>query len=318
MARGCRRSSPSTRGCRRSASCSTSCATPSCASRRCGCGSRSAPGPRAAKSSTLMDTVLRHPGDAKVTTTRPGDGARTEYEVWISDGELVRTYSSAHRLGTQRPIRNRPRGLDDRDFPGTAKVYEPMTALPAETLPETFVHPAGYCQNVLATGRCMVTRHRRRDRARGDPARVRPPAHDRAVRRPAGLPHLDRGRSRDRADPATGRDDRRRDHPRTPRSSSCRPTSRCHRPRSTSSSPPGRRCSTEPRPFLGARLDAYHRPGFLTSFRKEGKRPDPRRRARRIVVAHRPPSSSRHLAFPRVSRAAPRSGCSRRSCHRPR
>jgi hypothetical protein len=25
-----------------------------------------------------------------------------------------------------------------------------------ETLPETFVHPAGYCQNVLATGRCAV------------------------------------------------------------------------------------------------------------------------------------------------------------------
>jgi hypothetical protein len=25
-----------------------------------------------------------------------------------------------------------------------------------ETLPETFVHPAGYCQNVLATGRCTV------------------------------------------------------------------------------------------------------------------------------------------------------------------
>jgi hypothetical protein len=25
-----------------------------------------------------------------------------------------------------------------------------------ETLPDTFVHPAGYCQNVLATGRCAV------------------------------------------------------------------------------------------------------------------------------------------------------------------
>ena len=106
---------------------------------------------------TLMDTVLRHPGDAKVTTTRPGEGARTEYEVWISDGDIVRTYSSTHRLGTQRPIRNRPRGLGDHDFPGTAKVYVPVTALPAETLPETFLHPAGYCQNVLATGRCMVT-----------------------------------------------------------------------------------------------------------------------------------------------------------------
>jgi len=104
-----------------------------------------------------MDSVLRHPGEAKVTTTRATDAARPEYEVWISDGELVRTYASAHGLGTQRPVRNRPRGLDDPDLPGTAKVYEPVTALPMETLPDTFVHPAGYCQNVLATGRCMVS-----------------------------------------------------------------------------------------------------------------------------------------------------------------
>jgi hypothetical protein len=104
-----------------------------------------------------MDTVLRHPGDAKVTTTRATDAARPEYEVWISDGEIVRTYASAHGLGTQRPVRNRPRGLDDPDLPGTSKVYEPVTALPMETLPDTFVHPAGYCQNVLSTGRCMVS-----------------------------------------------------------------------------------------------------------------------------------------------------------------
>jgi hypothetical protein len=104
-----------------------------------------------------MDSVLRHPGEAKVTTTRSTDAARPEYEVWISDGEIVRTYASAHGLGTQRPVRNRPRGLDDPDLPGTAKVYEPVTALPMETLPDTFVHPAGYCQNVLATGRCLVS-----------------------------------------------------------------------------------------------------------------------------------------------------------------
>ncbi len=103
-----------------------------------------------------MDAVLRHPGEAKVTTTRATGGPKAEYEIWISDGDLVKTYASAHGLGTQRPVRNRPRGLDDPDLPGTAKVYEPVTALPMETLPETFVHPAGYCQNVLATGRCFV------------------------------------------------------------------------------------------------------------------------------------------------------------------
>jgi hypothetical protein len=105
---------------------------------------------------TEIDLMLRHPGHARVTTSRGAVGGGT-YDVWISDGELVRTYASAHRLGTQRPIRNRPRGLDDRDFPGMARVYEPVTALPAETLPDTFVHPAGYCQNVLATGRCTIT-----------------------------------------------------------------------------------------------------------------------------------------------------------------
>ena len=135
----------------------------------------------------------RREGHDHAARRRP---ARTDYEVWISDGDLVRTYSSTHRLGTQRPIRNRPRGLDDRDFPGTAKVYEPVTALPTETLPETFVHPAGYCQNVLATGRCMVSGTEVVIGREAILRRVRPPAHDRAVGRPAGLPHLDRGRSR--------------------------------------------------------------------------------------------------------------------------
>ena len=106
---------------------------------------------------TEVDVLLRHVGDAKVTTHRPGDGLTGPYEIWISDGDLVRTYASAHKLGTQRPIRNRPRGLSDPDFPGAARVYEPLTALPMETLPDTFIHPAGYCQNVLATGACRIT-----------------------------------------------------------------------------------------------------------------------------------------------------------------
>src|SRR5688500_6522748 len=104
-----------------------------------------------------MDVLVRHPAHAKVTTSRPGRVLGQDHEIWISDGDLVRTYAAAHKLGTQRPLHNRPRGLDDPDFPGMSRVYQPVTPLPMETLPDTFVHPAGYCQNVLATGRCTVT-----------------------------------------------------------------------------------------------------------------------------------------------------------------
>jgi outer membrane lipoprotein-sorting protein len=107
--------------------------------------------------SVETEVAIRHPGHARVMTSQPGGRVTGDYEVWIADGDIVRTYASKHKLGTQRPIRNRPRGLEDPDLPGSAKVYEPLTALPMETLPETFVHPAGYCQNVLATGECVVT-----------------------------------------------------------------------------------------------------------------------------------------------------------------
>ena len=81
---------------------------------------------------------------ARSATTR--SGSRTA----SSSGRTRASTSS----GRSDPIRNRPRGLADPDFPGSSQVYEPVTALPIETLPDTFVHPAGYCQNVLATGRC--------------------------------------------------------------------------------------------------------------------------------------------------------------------
>jgi hypothetical protein len=106
---------------------------------------------------TQIDVMVRHPGHAKVTTSRPDKLLGGHYEIWVSDGDIVRTYAAAHKLGTQRPIRNRPRGLDDPDLPGMAKIYEPVTPLPMETLPDTFVHPAGFSQNVLATGPCTMT-----------------------------------------------------------------------------------------------------------------------------------------------------------------
>jgi hypothetical protein len=105
----------------------------------------------------IIDVALRHPGHARVVTTTPGQKAAGSHELWISDGEVVRTFVAAHGLGTSRPVRNRPRGLDPDAFPGRATVYEPITPLPMETLAELFVHPAGYCQNVLATGRCWIS-----------------------------------------------------------------------------------------------------------------------------------------------------------------
>lgn len=103
-----------------------------------------------------MDVAIRHPGHARVTTTEPGHGTAGNFELWIGDGATVRTYSGTHRLGTSRPARRGPRGLD-ADFPGRSRFYAPLTPLPLETLPELFVHPAGYCQNVLATGRTWIS-----------------------------------------------------------------------------------------------------------------------------------------------------------------
>ncbi len=107
----------------------------------------------------VSDVVLRHPNEAKVTTSTPGHGAQGSYEIWLGDGDIVRTYSSTHKLGTERPVRRTLVGVSgptSRELPGTSRVYQPLTGLPMETLPEAFIHPAGYCQNVLSTGACRV------------------------------------------------------------------------------------------------------------------------------------------------------------------
>ena len=108
----------------------------------------------------IVELVLHHPNDARVTTSQPALGTTANYEMWISDGEVVRTYSAPHNLGTERPVRRSVVGVsgpESRDLPGTSRVYASLTALPMETLTEAFVHPAGYCQNVLSTGVCRIT-----------------------------------------------------------------------------------------------------------------------------------------------------------------
>jgi hypothetical protein len=134
---------------------------------------------------TAMDIAVRHPGQARVVTTEPGPRAAASSEVWISDGVVVRTYSSVHRLGTSRPVRNRPRGLESPGIPGTSKVYEPLTPLPMETLADLFVHPAGYCQNTLSTGSCWISGT---DRVAGREAIVLECDHPRVVEIAADRP----------------------------------------------------------------------------------------------------------------------------------
>jgi outer membrane lipoprotein-sorting protein len=107
----------------------------------------------------IVDAAVRHPKNARVMTTEPHRGTAGNYEIWISDGETVRTYSAPHKLGTERPVRRAVQGVSGPEaegLPGTSRVYRPLTALPMETLPDTFIHPAGYCQNVLSTGACRI------------------------------------------------------------------------------------------------------------------------------------------------------------------
>jgi hypothetical protein len=105
----------------------------------------------------VHEVLVRHPGVARVTVVRPDRPATTNHEIWLSDGETIRVYRGWHRLATQRPARGRPVGLAAPDLPGTSRPYPPLTALPANSLADAFVHPGGYCQNVLATGATGVS-----------------------------------------------------------------------------------------------------------------------------------------------------------------
>lgn len=104
----------------------------------------------------VHEVLLRHPGRARVTTIRPDLSPRTNHDSWLSDGETVTIYRSGHRLATRRPVRRRVQGVQDRDLPGTSRPYVPLTALPANTMADLFVHPGGLAQNVLSTGACTL------------------------------------------------------------------------------------------------------------------------------------------------------------------
>ncbi|CAN5813146.1 hypothetical protein BH24CHL6_BH24CHL6_02990 [soil metagenome] len=94
---------------------------------------------------------LRHPGHAKVVSGR--DSAGRDFDVWVTDGETVRTYDARTDLATNRRLPAAPVGSADPALPPFAQIYPAVTRLPSETLADTFVHPNGFCRNVLATGR---------------------------------------------------------------------------------------------------------------------------------------------------------------------
>jgi hypothetical protein len=105
----------------------------------------------------VHEILVRHPGLARVTVRRPDLPTPANHDVWLSDGRTIRTYRAGHRLATVRPRHSRSVGIADGDLPGTSRSYVPLTALPPNSLADTFVHPAGFAQNVLATGSCSVT-----------------------------------------------------------------------------------------------------------------------------------------------------------------
>jgi hypothetical protein len=97
------------------------------------------------------DVWLRHPGRAKVVSTR-GEAMEHDYDVWTADGERVHTYDAKGNITTERRMPQRPQGAESMDLPPWSRIYLPVTTLPAESLADTFVHPRGLCHNVLMTG----------------------------------------------------------------------------------------------------------------------------------------------------------------------
>ena len=54
---------------------------------------------------TLHELSLRHPGQARITSRRSDNPLSTDYDVWIGDGERVRTYDAAGKRTSDRAVR---------------------------------------------------------------------------------------------------------------------------------------------------------------------------------------------------------------------
>jgi hypothetical protein len=95
---------------------------------------------------------LRHPGQARLTTRRDQRTPSRDYEVWLLDGGKVTTYAASRGVASRRPLGHHVAGIEDPSLPPFARQRVPLTALPAGSLVDSFVHPHGLFRNVLVTG----------------------------------------------------------------------------------------------------------------------------------------------------------------------
>jgi hypothetical protein len=102
------------------------------------------------------EVLLRNPGSARVTTRRSSDLLSRDYEVWVGDGDTVRTYRASDRLASVRAARSGVLGTEAAGLPAWARTRPVLTPLPAGSLADAFVHPHSLFRNVLVTGPLAV------------------------------------------------------------------------------------------------------------------------------------------------------------------
>ena len=225
---------------------------------------------RAGEQLVVVDVALRHPEPRQGHDERARRSAARQLrdlDLRRRDGPDLQRHPtgsapsdrSGGAVGVSGPEATRPArhvtGLRARSPP-----------LPMETLPETFVHPAGYCQNVLVDRATAGSSGSRGRRPRGVVVEC---DHPRTIEMAADRPDFRIRIAVDRADgvdpPPRGVDRRRRD-PRRPGHRATRRTRRSARPPSTSCSRPGRRCSTDRRSGAARRRRESERPAGGRAF----------------------------------------------------
>jgi hypothetical protein len=107
-------------------------------------------------STVLHEIQVKHPGHARVTTRRSSEPLSRDFDVWVSDGQTITAYDAGRKTASVRRRRPRVAGSDDPGLPPFARQYLPLTALPAGSLADAFIHPHGLFRNVLVTGPLAV------------------------------------------------------------------------------------------------------------------------------------------------------------------